>query len=193
MSTYYQRLMQERLDNELDEALANELVQHLETDTDAAEENQKLEQVHTLLAKAPPVRAPQRLAATIMARLTRTLKAAALKQDLAPDVRMALMLSISTVTITMMPVMLAASYLVMTAWRNPKLLIQVIYRVVALQVMMINALVILLDEARGLLRDDPELAPIAVSLIPVALIGMVEAIEGDIIAGLEMGQANGDS
>lgn len=193
MSTYYQRLMQERLDNELDEALANELVQHLQTDADAAEENQKLEHVHDLLEKAPHVRAPQRLAATIMARLTRTFEAEALQQDLAPDIRMALMLSVSTVTIAMMPVMLAASYLVMNAWRNPKLLTQVIYRVVALQVMMIDALVILLEEADDLLHNDPQLAPVAVSLIPVALLGMLDAIEGDLIDGLEIGQPDSDT
>jgi anti-sigma factor RsiW len=181
--------MQERLDEELDEARARELVQHLESDAEAAEENQKLEQVHQLLDKAPPMRAPQRLAATIMARLTQTLKAQAMKKDLAPDVRLALMLSVSTVTVTMMPVMLAASYLVMNAWRNPKLLTQVIYRIIAMQAMMIDALVILMEEAEDLLQDDPELAPVAVSLIPVTLIGMLEAMEGDIIDNLEIAQA----
>jgi hypothetical protein len=48
-----------------------------------------------------------------------------------------------------------------------------------LQVMMIDALVVLLEEVERMIAKDPESAPVAMSLIPVALMGMIDYIQGE--------------
>ena len=92
---------------------------------------------------------------------------------------MALMLTVSIVQMMMMPVMLAASYMVLNAQYSPQLLTRVMERSVALIVMMIEGLVILLEEVERMIEKDPEMAPVAMSLIPVALMGMIDYIQGE--------------
>jgi anti-sigma factor RsiW len=175
----YRRMMQENLDGSLDAQRAEELWQFLAKDEQAAEEHAQLEQVHQTLARAPHVRAPQRLAATIMARLAKTIEAQAELQQLPAEVKLALMMSMSIVQVAMMPVVLAATYMVVRYQRNPVVLGRVIQRVIALQVMMIDALVVLLEEVERMIAKDPESAPVAMSLIPVALMGMLDYIQGE--------------
>lgn len=173
----YRRMMQEQLDGALDAEGAEELWQKLAQDEEAAEENAQLEQVHNALTTAPHVRAPRRLAATIMARLAQTIEAQAELKELPDEMKLALLMSMSIVQVAMMPVMLAASYMVIRYMRNPAILSRVMQRVIALQVMMIDALVVLLDEVERMIEKDPDSAPVAMSLIPVALMGMVDYIK----------------
>lgn len=175
----YRRMIQEKLDGALDAETAEELWEFLAKDEQAAEENAQLEQVHHTLSTAPHVRAPQRLAATIMARLAKTIEQQANMQALSAEVKLALMMSMSIVQVAMMPVVLAATYMVVNYTRNPAVLSRVIQRVIALQIMMIDALVILLGEVEQMIEKDPESAPIAVSLIPVALMGMLDYIKDE--------------
>ena len=67
MSQDYHQLMQEQLDGALDSEHQQELLKHLQSDAQAAEDQEQLEQVHHLLQSAPAMRASSRLAATIMA------------------------------------------------------------------------------------------------------------------------------
>ena len=173
----YRRMMQENLDGSLDANDAEELWQKLAQDEEAAGENARLEQVHQTLATAPHVRAPRRLAATIMARLAQTIEAQAKMQALPAETKLALLMSMSIVQVSMMPVMLAATYMVVRYNRNPAIIGRVTQRVIALQVMMIDALVVLLDEVERMIEKDPDSAPVAMSLIPVALMGMVDYIK----------------
>lgn len=193
----YRQLMQEKLDGQLDPDANEELLHHLAQDTEAAEQNAKLEELHDTLNRAPHVRAPQHLAATIMARLAKTIEKQANLKPLPMEIRMALMLSTSMITIAMMPVMMSASYMVVNLAYNPKILTQVAHRVIYLQVMMIEALVILLEEIEHMIRKDPESAPIAMALVPTALQGMVEYIQEDLknndMFGDLMGQYDGDT
>ena len=175
----YRRMMQENLDGSLDAQRAEELWQFLAQDEQAAEEHAQLEQVHHTLSRAPHVRAPQRLAATIMARLAKTIEAQAEMQPLPAEVKLALMMSMSIVQVAMMPVMLAATYMVVRYQRNPMILGRVMQRVIALQVMMIDALVVLLEEVERMIAKDPGSAPIAMSLIPVALMGMLDYVQDE--------------
>ena len=96
----YRRMMQENLDGSLDAQHAEELWQFLAHDEQAAEEHAQLEQVHQALSRAPHVRAPQRLAATIMARLAKTIEAQTDMQQLPAEIKLALMMSMSTSFIT---------------------------------------------------------------------------------------------
>ncbi len=179
MSMDYRRMMQEKLDGQLDAQTQEALQEHLKLDEQAAEEQAKLETLHEKLATAPSMRAPSRLAATIMARLAKTVEAQAELEPLPQEVQMALMLTVSIVQMMMMPVMLAASYMVLNAQYSPQLLTRVMERSVALIVMMIEGLVILLEEVERMIEKDPEMAPVAMSLIPVALMGMIDYIQGE--------------
>jgi anti-sigma factor RsiW len=177
----YRRMMQENLDGTLNPERAEELWQLLSEDEDAATENAKLEQVHRMLDKAPHERPthPQRLAATIMARLARTIEKQANMQELSPEMKLALMMSMSIVQVAMMPVLLAATQMVVTYQQNPAVLSGVIQRVILLQVMMIDALVELLGEVEDMIEKNPESAPVAMSLIPVALKGMLDYVQDE--------------
>jgi hypothetical protein len=56
---------------------------------------------------------------------------------------------------------------------------RVMQRVIALQVMMIDALVALLEEVERMIDKDPESAPVAMSLIPVALMGILDYLQDE--------------
>jgi hypothetical protein len=178
MQENLRRMMQEQLDGLLEEDKVSELFAHLDRDEDAAEEYARLQQVDTLLARAPHARAPHRLAATIMARLANSVQHEAELQALPLEVQQAFQLSLSLVMLSMMPMMVAASWLVLNARANPLLLTRVVERVVALQVMMLDALVFLLKEVEELVERNPEKASIAFSLIPIILMGILDSIQG---------------
>jgi len=184
----YRRIMQEKLDGALDEQTEQLLHEHLQEDMQAAEEHAKLEDLHSALATAPAMRAPGRLAATIMARLAKQIEAQAELDPLPEEVKLALMLSMSVVQMAMMPMMLAASYMVLNAQYSPELLTRVMQRTVALLIMMIDGLVLLLEEVEVMIQRDPDMAPVAMSLVPVALMGMIEFIQEESDA-LENGAA----
>jgi hypothetical protein len=179
MSQDYRQLMQEKLDGELDPQNVEELLHHLQTNTQAAEEQVQLEQLHHVLNRAPSMRAPSRLAATIMAKLAKKIEAQAQMKPLPEEVRLALQLTLSIVQMAMMPMMIAASYLVMNAAHDPAILSRVMERTIALMVMMIKGLVVMLEEIERMIEKDPQMAPVAMSLIPIALMGMIEYIQDE--------------
>ncbi len=166
--------MQENLDGVLEEELAEELYAYLNADEEAAEEYSRLEQLDNLLSRAPHVRAPQRIAVTIMARLSHQLQREADVDHMPEEVRQAFLMSISLVMLETMPMMIAASYLVLNAGRDPKLIGRVLERTIALQVMVIDALVFLLKEVEYQLSRDPEKAAVTMSLIPIVLEGILD-------------------
>lgn len=188
MSLDYRQLMQENLDRDLERDETEALLQHLAEDETAAEENAKLETLHRSLERAPHMRAPNRLAATIMARLAETVEAQANMQGLPAEMRLALMLSTSMITMMMMPAMLMASYMVVNLAHDPKLLQRAMMRVIALQVMMIDGLVVMLEEVEQHIRKDPDAARIAMALIPIALKGMIEYMQANVEA-IELDEA----
>ena len=173
----YRQLIQQKLDGELAGEREEELQDVLQRDQEAAEESAKLEQVHDKLRHAPHMRAPSHLAATIMARLAQTIEAQAQLKPLPLEVRSALMMSLSMVQFVMMPMMLAASYMVVNAMASPQILIRVMQRTIALQLMMIRSLIVLLEEIEVMIKKDPDMAPVAMSLVPVALKGMLGYLE----------------
>lgn len=180
MSLDYRQMMQENIDGALQPESAHELLHFLERDAEAAQENVQLQHLHQRLSSAPHMRAPGRLAATIMARLAKSIEAHAQLQQLPDEIRLALVMSISIVQMAMMPVMIAASQLVLMGVRSPELISRVLERTIALMVMMIDALILLLEEIERMIEKDPENAPLAMSLIPIALMGMLEYLQGDL-------------
>lgn len=177
MSPRYQQLMQEKLDGQLDEAKAAELWEYLQDDHDAAAAHAQLEALHQLLEHTPAMRAPKRLAVTIMARLSQYVEAEAQAQKLPEELRLGVMLSTAIVSIAMMPTMLAASQMVLVAQRDPRVLLNATYQSIALVKVMIDGLLVLMDEIEQEIRHDPEKAPMMMRLIPVALLSILDYVE----------------
>jgi hypothetical protein len=173
----YRQLMQAKLDGQLEPEAELELQKLLKAKPEALEEQAKLEAVHQTLTTAPHMRAPKRLAATIMARLAQTLEAQTKLQPMTEEVRMALMFTMQIVEMAMMPVMLAACYMVLKAAYNPMILSRVMDRTIALMMMMIDGLLVLLDEVEEMIKKDPDTARVAMALIPVALLGMLDYLQ----------------
>jgi hypothetical protein len=179
MSQDYHQLMQQKLDGELDPKHEEQLLHYLQVDAQAAEEQAQLEQIHQVLRSAPAMRAPSRLAATIMAKLAKSVEAQTRMEPLTEEIKLALQLTLSIVQMVMMPMMIAASYLVMNAAYDPAILSRVMERTIALMVMMIKGLIVMLEEIERMIQKDPKMAPVAMSLIPVALMGMIEYIQNE--------------
>jgi anti-sigma factor RsiW len=177
MTDNIRQLMHEKLDGVLSEDLTEELYQHLAHDEEAAQEYARLETLDRLLSSAPQARAPQRLAVTIMARLAQAIETQANLQDAPEEVRQAVMVSLSLSMIAMMPLMVAASWLVMNAMAKPELLTRVLERVVFLMRLMNNAQLTLLDEVERIAETDPHLAAAAMRLLPAMTVGLLDAME----------------
>jgi hypothetical protein len=169
------RLMQEALDNTLDLKMRQELWEYLDEHHTDAHYYTQLKQVDQMLKTAPHERAPARLAMTIMARLAEEVRAQA---ERSPDLsRLALTLGLALVTVVMMPMLIAASWLVINAAANPMVLTGMIEHAVALLVVLIRALQILIKEAESLAATDPHAASAALSLVPLTLLGFVNYME----------------
>lgn len=179
MSDHIRQLMHEKLDGVLSDDLTEELYRHLSQDNRAAEEYAQLENVDNLLSRAPVVRAPQRLAVTIMARLAQSIEAQAKLNDLPETVRQAVMTSLSLTMVSMMPMMVGASWMVIHAMADASLLTRVLERVVFLMHLVVQAQLILIEEIERVVKQDPELAAAALTLLPAMMEGLLDYIEGD--------------
>lgn len=169
--------MQEKLDGVLSEELTERLLRHLEDDTEAAREYERLESVDTLLTMAPPMRAPQRLAVTIMARLAQTIEMQAQLQALPLELRDEIMQSLSLSMIATMPLMVGASWVVLNAMGDPAMLVRVLERVVMLMSLQIEAQLMLLEAIEPYLADSPQLAAACLRLLPSMMEGLLDSIE----------------
>ncbi len=176
MSSTMQQRMQEHLDGVLSDELARELLDYLAGDLQASSDYDRLQRLDSLLSSVPHERAPERLALTIMARLAHNIESQVEWDTMPERTRQALMLSLSLVMVVMMPTMVAASWLVLYAQANPRLLSEVISRTIALMQMLIDALVILLEEVEALVRHDPDMSMLAIALIPMMLKAMLETM-----------------
>jgi hypothetical protein len=107
------QLMQEALDGNLSARAQRHLDERVEADPQEMAHFSGLMQVHAVLRAAPFERAPARLALRIMTRLAQEARS---QQALDADVSsLALALSVALVTVTTMPMMVAASWLVLNA------------------------------------------------------------------------------
>jgi hypothetical protein len=165
--------MQEALDGDLD---AQQLVlETLQAEPDQRESRHwdNLLQVDELLQTAPFERAPAQMALRIMAKITEQVKAQP-REDISA---LAMTLSVALVTVVMMPMLVAASWLVVNSLASAELLTQVIQQTVFLLVILIETLQKLIEEAQNLAADNPEAAAMVAALIPLTLLGFVEYLE----------------
>jgi len=167
--------MQEKLDGVLAEEQENLLAEALQSDERAADEYARLEQIDHALTRAPMLRASNRLAATIMARLAEQLQMEAQIDQLPEDVRQAFLLSLSLVSLTTMPMMVASSWMLLNR-RDTKALQHSIETAIALEVLLLRALIFLLQEVEQHIERDPRKARFILSALPIVFAGMLETL-----------------
>ena len=172
-----QRMMQEAIDGQLSEEMARKLVEILGNDQSAAREYDRLQRVDSLLKRAPQQRAPARLAATIMARLAQRVQAATALSDLPPETQQVMMLCLSASMMAMMPMMEAASWLVLNARRDPELLSNVMIETIGWMTLVTDALIQLLEDAENRARSEPEIATATLALTPYLLRSMLDYLD----------------
>ncbi len=167
------RDIQEALDGALSPEQQRKLFGELDKNEDAALAYDKLEAAEAALQRAPHVRAPERLATNIMSRLAEQMQAQAEMQELSESSTQALMLTLSLVSLIMMPMMVSTSWLVLNAQADPELLSTIIQRLLALLSIFIRALAVLLETVEEIVRENPEAATFAMALIPLTLLGLL--------------------
>ena len=178
-------MMQEAIDGQLSEDLAEQLFSLLEKNQEAANEYNRLQQVDTLFKRAPHRRAPARLAATIMARLAERVESEANLEALPSAAQQVMMMSMTTAIMSMMPMMEAASWLVLNAKRDPKLLGDVMIQTISLMSIVTEAMIVLLEDAENLARTDPEVATATLALTPYMMGSVLDFMEDMLSARLE--------
>ncbi len=172
-----QDMMQEALDGQLSEDLTDQLHDILNRDTQAAKEFDRLQKVDNLLKRAPHRRAPARLAATIMARLAEKVEKETQMENLPDGAQQVMMMSMTVAMMSMMPMMEAASWLVLNAQRDPDLLGDVMVQTIGLMSIMTDAMIILLEDAESLARTDPQVATATLALTPYMMHSILDYIE----------------
>jgi hypothetical protein len=182
-SDKHRRMMQESLDQLLPEEAQRELFAYLNEDQDSVAEYNRLNRVHQLLENAPHERAPRRLAATIMARIAQGLEMqVSLEGEMQTDARTeqeilisreVIGLALNLVTVSTMPLLIAASWMVIHAQADPALLTQVLQQIVALTLLVLKIIEVFLQEAEALAESDPQTAMAVLALLPVTMLAIV--------------------
>jgi hypothetical protein len=173
-----QRLMQESLDEMLSPEQQEELAHTLDRNAAEYDEYSQLERVHQLLSLAPHERAPQRLAATIMARISVMVQEEQ-KIELETLPSEAVAVALSLVAIVTMPLLVAASWLILNAAADPNLLDVIFQQIIAALLLVINMLKVFLEQAQALVSSNPELAMVMLALLPITLLGIAQYVLGD--------------
>lgn len=176
MTETVQLLMQHKLDGQLEAEQEHLLERLLARDEQAAEQYARLEEVDHVLTRAPLLRASNRLAATIMARLALQLQKEVEMEHMPEDVKQAFLLSLSLVSLTTMPMMVAASWMVLNR-QSVAALQRSIETAIVLEVALLRSLVFLLREVEQHLERDPEKAQFILSALPVIFAGMLESLD----------------
>lgn len=165
-SERHKRLMQEALDESLSPEARRELFEQLDQDAEVSAQFHRLRQIDRLLRTAPFERAPERLALAIMARLA---KAA---EQLPRSSGLALALALAMVTLLLMPLLIAAGWLVLAALGSAATLSSALQQIVTLLAMLLGVLEVFVERAQELLTTSPQSAAL-LALIPLALYGLL--------------------
>lgn len=165
------RLMQKALDERLAPEERVELRSHLDSSVRDAQAYQRLQEVDTLLRHAPHERAPQRLAATIMARLSEM--AERMDPRLSRISGLALAVGLALVGGVMIPVLLLAGWFLLTALFSGAGLVAAIERVVALLAVLMGIAEAMLQRVQLFLAANPGLLILMIGFIPVSLVWLI--------------------
>jgi anti-sigma factor RsiW len=178
--TRSQQLMQAALDGELSSQHEAELGQLLDNDPEQAAEYDAQQRVDALLRYPPMARAPQRLGLAIMARLAQTLAEGQKARGHTSALTQAqLQVAIQLVTVTTLPMLSGAGYLLLNAQSKPEAVEQALRPAIALLVIVIDAMTMMLEQAEAVYEEDPQMAVAILMLMPPALLVLVEKFFDD--------------
>jgi anti-sigma factor RsiW len=166
------RLMQEALDENLSSEARTEFYSHLSQDARDAAAFDRLKQVDHMLRSAPHERAPHRLAMSIMARLAETMS----PQQLSRISGLALALGLSLVAGMMIPLLVAAGWLLLGAFGSAGALTTAIRTIVSILAVGIALLEAVIRQIQDFLSSHPELPVLMISLIPVSLFWLLRFV-----------------
>lgn len=170
-----EQLMQEALDGALEPQQEAEFDQLLRHDPEQAKAYDAQQRVDNLLSYPPMERAPKRLGLAIMARIAQAMTAQS-KGKPSPLTEAQIRVAVQLVTVTTLPILSAAGYLLLNAQSNPKLLERLLTPVLALLVLVIDAMTIMLEQAEAVYEEDPELSLAILTLIPSMLLILTQEI-----------------
>lgn len=174
------QLMQEALDDNLSMEEEQELSLILDENPDNLKTFNQLQRVDELLETAPHERAPERLALTIMARIAEGVKHRKLNASLQAEqieINEAMIkIAMSLVTITTMPLLLGASWMLLNVKSNPKAFGRVLVQVTALFILIIDVMTIILEKAEETFQEDPEAAMALLTMMPSILLELVKQV-----------------
>jgi hypothetical protein len=174
-----ENLMQEALDETLSFEQQRELAERLENDVDASEAFDQQQRVDDLLQRPPMERAPERLALTIMARIAEMAHQQQQQEgEINAFAEASLRVAAQLVTVATLPLLISASWMLVNAMANPKMLDDVLEKVVGLLLLMIDVMSVLMEKAEEVAADDPELALAILSMMPVVTLDLVEIALG---------------
>jgi len=175
------RMMQDALDGELSPEEELEFTGLLKEEPQTATRYSKMERAETLLRDAGlrHERAPERLALTIMARLGETIMLEAEQLDELDEMTEATMhIAMTMVTISTLPLMVGASWMILNARANPKAFEAILTEVAALYIMVLDVMRMMLDDVQSLYKTDPERAMATLALMPLTLLTLVRQVLG---------------
>lgn len=164
-----QRLMQEALDDRLDPESLAELYQHLDADAAASARFQRLKQVDRMLRSAPHERAPQRMAAAIMAQLAEAVSARRMPQVSG----LALALGLALAAAAALPALLAAGWLLLSTLGNAALLADALRHVAGLMALGITLAEQAVADVQALLAANMEAALLLLAAVPASLLWLL--------------------
>jgi hypothetical protein len=174
-----EQLMQQALDGALEPQQEAEFTQLLRNDPEQLKEYDAQQQVDNLLRFPPMERAPKRLGLAIMSRIAQAMTTNP-HIKVSPLTEAQLQLAVQLVTVTTLPILSAAGYLLLNAQSNPKQLERLLTPVLGLLVLVIDAMTMMLDQAEQVYEEDPELALAILTLIPPMLLTLTQQIlDGD--------------
>ena len=162
------RLMQKALDEQLAPEEHAELRAHLDANNSDANLFRRMQQVDTLLQDPPHERAPQRLAATIMARLAEMAEHMDPRQ-LSRISGLALALSLGLVAAVLIPLLIGVAWLILAAVGSAAGLTTLIQGIVGVLALIISMFESLVQSLQAFLSANPELVLLMLGLIPVSL------------------------
>ncbi|MBZ0276000.1 MAG: hypothetical protein K8I60_07645 [Anaerolineae bacterium] len=165
------QLIQEALDDLLTPEARQELVKELGEDADLSRAYKRLHQVDHMLRTAPFERAPQRLALNIMARLAETLPE--LKTRVSS---LALALGLTLVTVVLLPLLVAAGWLIMSVVGSAAALSSAMQQLIHLATLMVAVLTVFVEKAQTLVSSNPEAPAALVALIPVSIFWLTRTV-----------------
>ena len=175
-----QHLMQDALDDALSTQEQHELSNTLEADQVAAEAFDQQQRVDDFLNRPPMVRAPQRLAMTIMARIGTLAQEQQRRSRQVDELSEASMqLAIQLVTVATMPLLVGASWMLINAQADEEFMDEVITQVAGLLILTLDTMRVIIEEAEAIADDDPQTAMAMISLLPLTMLELVKAVLGE--------------